>query len=1836
MNRENKHLFVRFLRQYFKLNISTLVVLLSFSITSFSDPLSSNYGKKSTFLPPLITSSLSDYNGMNISCHGLNDGWIDITVNGIGPFTYSWSTGAITEDISNLVAGTYTVTVTDANSESTIETFILREPDEIVISDNVSNTTCANNNGSIDITVTGGMPAFTYLWSNNAITEDITGLAAGGYTVTVTDINNCKDSAAFVVASSTQPVIVIDSVKNISCFNGTDGAVYISVSGNNGPVSYAWSNGSISEDLLNVVVGNYTLTITDSLGCIATTSQAITQPTDIAATLTPVSATCGQNNGSITTSVSGGTPTYTYLWNTGATTSSITNVAAGTYTVTVTDSKLCTKAFSQTISNLAGPVVTVDSVKNVSCFGGTNGAIYISVTGNNGPVTYLWSTGAVSNNLLNVVAGNYTVTVTDSSGCVATKSQVITQPASALSITVSSLPASCGSANGSASASVTGGTPAYTYLWNTGQTSSSITNVAGGSYTVTVTDSKGCTTSKPVLVNTQSSVQIVIDSIIQLRCFGQNTGAILTHATGGSGVYTYTWTPAQANNDSIFNLGPGTYKLVVHDNANCADSITVTINPVLPLVINGSALPEVCSNNNGSAWATVSGGTPPYNYLWSTGSVNDTIFNLSKGNYTVTVTDSKLCTATHLFIVDSLGGPSIQDSVVNIKCFGGNNGAIYTTVSGGNGAYSYQWSPGGQTTSFITGLTAGTYIVTVSDTNACTATKVILVTQPSAINIALSAISEKCNKVNGIAIASASGGTGPYTYLWNTGVANDSLINKASGWYSVTVTDANLCTKVDSVFIPHINGPTINGFTRSNPVCNSDSTGSLTVNVSGGTPAYTYQWSAPAGVTGASNTNIPAGIYTVTVTDINGCSATSKDTLFNPPLLVISHSSTNASCALNNGIAIFNVTGGATPYSYLWSNGATGTNQQSTLSNGTYTITVTDGNGCVKQDTVIVNRTPATMVQLDSSNNVSCYGLSDGNIYITPSGGIGNYSYQWSYNNLQTQDLTNIPGGTYTVTVTDGAGCSYTMPDINILSPDSISITFTTTPTGCSGPTGSATAQVTGGTAPYTYIWSDGSTNATAVNLANQNYTVTVTDQHNCSKSVTVNIPSTLPITASVSSFQNVTCYGDSTGSIQITAGGGTPPLTYLWSNGATTANISQLTAGTYTVTITDAVQCTTTITQTITQNPQLQFGLILIPGPCNGGTPGSAVASPSGGSSVPTLLWSDGSTGTLVQGVAGTVFTLTITDNSGCHRDTTFSIPSTNGPQIVSVNTTDIVCFGDSSGTATIQVTGGASPITYQWIGTSPVQNTATAVNLTQGNYTCIVSDVNGCTASAAVTINHLFTAIQPVLNINNASCGNSNGQISVTATGGSGGFVYALNNGAFGTDSVYSNIAPGVDTIRVKDNSGCIVTVLATVSNIQGPEITVLDSSNVSCFGNNDGSITLTVSGAAQPISYMWNDSVVTLSRNNLPPGNYTFTATDANNCVTVRSFVITEPPQIIITEIISQKNPPYNISCNGKSDGEINLFVTGGIPGTTGTDYSYQWSISGVTGATAGSLSAGPYTVTVTDSTGCSVTKSFTLTEPPALYAGNDFTVSICGIDTSTLTASTPLYGLGKWILKSGSAVIVHPDSVTTLINAIGNGVNVFAWVVYDNNCSDTAIYIINKKEKIIADAGIDQDVCDSFVFLSAVPPSSGSGIWSILFGTSQIENDSSAQTKVENLNPGVNGFIWTITNGNCSSSDTIKVTLLPPEQCYTDVVLPTGFTPNEDGYNDLYEIRGLDNNENKFSVYNRWGNLVYEKKNYRNNWDGRSNSNQILPDGTYYAIFSIPARNIILKTYIDLRR
>ncbi len=1772
----------------------------------------------------------------NVRCFGQANGAVYISVSGNnGPVTYLWSNAAITQDIVNVVAGTYTVTVTDSTGCVGNKTQVVSQPTNIVVTLTPHNATCAQSNGWISSAVTGGTSPYTYLWSNGASTSSITGLLPGNYTVTVTDAALCTKTASQNITTISGPVVTVDSVKNARCFGQANGAVYISVSGNNGPVTYLWSNAAITQDIVNVVAGTYTVTVTDSTGCVGNKTQVVSQPTDIAVTLTPHNATCAQSNGWISSAVTGGTSPYTYLWSNGASTSSITGLLPGNYTVTVTDAALCTKTASQNISTISGPVVTVDSVKNARCFGQANGAVYISVSGNNGPVIYLWSNAAITQDIVNIVAGTYTVTVTDSTGCVGNKTQIITQP-SALTLIDTIVPARCGNANGSAGVNVTGGTSPYTYLWNTGQSTASISGLNGGSYTVTVTDSKLCTANRTLIVSNTPSLVISIDTIIHVKCSGQNTGAIKVNVTGGSGPLTYTWTPTQIGTDSIFSLAAGTYKLVVRDTANCRDSINVTINS--PSAINSAiySLPETCGINNGKAWVTVSGGTPGYTFLWNNSSTNDTISNLTKGTYSVTIKDANNCSVNKNILVDSLGGPAITDSIIHVKCFGENTGAIYTTVHGANGPVSYLWSPGGQITQNITGLTAGTYTVTVTDTNSCSSTKSFIISQPTSLNISFTSVTEKCNQANGSAIAAVIGGTLPYSYQWNNGNTTNNIINLTTGYYTITITDGNLCTKRDSVFIGNTNGPSISNFSRNLIKCHNDSSGSLTVNVTGGTPFYNYQWSGFPGVNNATLQNIPAGVYTVTVTDANGCSVNATDSLQNPPLMTITHTLSNASCNLNNGIAQINVSGGAAPYTYSWSNGVTGVATLNNLSNIFYTVTITDNIGCIKTDTFTIQRTPATFVQLTSLNNVTCYGLSNGSITITPSGGDGNYTYQWSYNNIQTQNLNNIPAGSYDVTVTDGTGCTYTMPDIQVFQPDTLIAQVITLPTGCTSQTGSASVSQTGGTQPYTYLWSTGGTTQTINGLSSQIVTVTVTDNNGCTTTTSGIINALSAPVINISGIQNINCFGGGNGFINTTVTGGNLPYNYLWNNGSTTSNISNLSAGTYTLTVTDSAQCSTIITQTLTENPQIQFGLTLIAGPCNGGTPAIAISAPSGGVSPLNILWSDGSTSTSAQATAGTVMTLTVTDNAGCNRDTTFSMLSTNGPQISSIQTTDIICFGDSSGSATVNITGGTPPISIQWIGTLPVQNTATAINLKAGTYTCIVTDVNGCSAQSVANINHLNTLITPVLAITNASCGNSNGQIVVTATGGSGTYQYKLNNGVYSATNTFTNLAAGSDSVFVKDNNGCEVFVISTISNIQGPVISVIDSANVSCFGSNDGFIILNVTGAAQPITYSWSDGPTTLTRNNLGPGNYTFTAQDANNCISVRNFIITEPTAITISEIIPNKNGIYNITCNTLADGEIQVIANGGVPFTSTTAYNYQWSISGASGANVINLTAGPYTVTVTDSMGCSVTKSFLLTEPPALNAGPDFTQSICGTDTIVLTGNIPTYGFGKWTVRSGGGLIAEPDSITTQITAIANGVNVFAWVVYDNFCSDTALYVINKKEKIIADGGIDQNVCDNFVFLAAVPPPSGTGVWQSINGNSTIQNPSSPATKVENLSPGKNIFVWTITNGSCTASDTVKIAILPPEECYTDVVMPTGFTPNEDGYNDIYVIRGLDNTDNTLTIFNRWGNLVYEKKNYSNDWDGKSNNKQILPDGTYYAILRIPARNLVLKTYIDLRR
>ncbi|GAB1396649.1 hypothetical protein MASR1M65_14260 [Saprospiraceae bacterium] len=287
--------------------------------------------------------------------------------------------------------------VTDANGCTVVKSFTVTQPAQIQITAQTVNASCGLNNGSINVTVSGGTPGYSYAWSNGSSAEDQNNLAAGSYTVTVTDSKGCTKTASFTINSTNGPS-ANGTVTNVSCYGGNDGAIALSVSGGTPGYSYNWSNGASSQNISALASGNYSVTVTDANGCTVVKSFTVTQPAQIQIVAQTVNASCGLNNGSINITVSGGTPGYSYAWSNGSSAEDQNNLAAGSYTVTVTDSKAVRKRRSFTINSTNGPSAN-GTVTNVSCYGGNDGAIALSVSGGTPGYSYNWSNGASSQNI---------------------------------------------------------------------------------------------------------------------------------------------------------------------------------------------------------------------------------------------------------------------------------------------------------------------------------------------------------------------------------------------------------------------------------------------------------------------------------------------------------------------------------------------------------------------------------------------------------------------------------------------------------------------------------------------------------------------------------------------------------------------------------------------------------------------------------------------------------------------------------------------------------------------------------------------------------------------------------------------------------------------------------------------------------------------------------------------------------------------------------------------------------------------------------------------------------------------------------------------------------------------------------------------------------------------------------------------------------------------------------------------------------------------------------------------------------------------------------------------
>jgi hypothetical protein len=1550
--------------------------------------------------------SLSETN-VDVLCNGGMTGSIDVTVSGAqGSVSYVWSDGATTEDRSGLAAGTYSVTATDAGNCQDILSVEISEPTALApVCDATDVTTTGGSDGTASVSVSGGTPSYTYLWNTGATTASVSGLAAGTYHVTVTDANGCTSTCASTVNEPGCGLSLSETNVDVLCNGGMTGSIDVTVSGAQGSVSYVWSDGATTEDRSGLAAGTYSVTATDAGNCQDILSVEISEPTALAPVCDATDVTTtGGSDGTASVSVSGGTPSYTYLWNTGATTASVSGLAAGTYHVTVTDANGCTSTCASTVNEPGCGLSLSETNVDVLCNGGMTGSIDVTVSGAQGSVSYVWSDGATTEDRSGLAAGTYSVTATDAGNCQDILSVEISEPTALAPVCDATDVTTTGGSDGTASVSVSGGTPSYTYLWNTGATTASVSGLAAGTYHVTVTDANGCTSTCASTVNEPGCGLSLSETNVDVLCNGGMTGSIDVTVSGAQGSVSYVWSDGATTEDRS-GLAAGTYSVTATDAGNCQDILSVEIS-------EPTALAPVCDatdvtttgGSDGTASVSVSGGTPSYTYLWNTGATTASVSGLAAGTYHVTVTDANGCTSTCASTVNEPGcGLSLSETNVDVLCNGGMTGSIDVTVSGAQGSVSYVWSDGA-TTEDRSGLAAGTYSVTATDAGNCQDILSVEISEPTALAPVCDATDvTTTGGSDGTASVSVSGGTPSYTYLWNTGATTASVSGLAAGTYHVTVTDANGCT---STCASTVNEPGCGlslSETNVDVLCNGGMTGSIDVTVSGAQGSVSYVWSD--GATTEDRSGLAAGTYSVTATDAGNCQDILSVEISEPTALAPVCDATDVTTTGgSDGTASVSVSGGTPSYTYLWNTGAT-TASVSGLAAGTYHVTVTDANGCTSTCASTVNE-PGCALSLSETNvDVLCNGGMTGSIDVTVSGAQGSVSYVWS-DGATTEDRSGLAAGTYSVTATDAGNCQDIL-SVEISEPTALApVCDATDVTTTGGSDGTASVSVSGGTPSYTYLWNTGATTASVSGLAAGTYHVTVTDANGCTSTCasTVNEPG-CGLSLSETNV-DVLCNGGMTGSIDVTASGAQGSVSYVWSDGATTEDRSGLAAGTYSVTATDAGNCQDILSVEISEPTALVPVCDATDVTTTGGSDGTASVSVSGGTPSYTYLWNTGATTASVSGLAAGTYHVTVTDANGCTSTCASTVNEPGCGLSLSETNVDVVCNGGMTGSIDVTVSGAQGSVSYVW---SDGATTEDRSGLAAGTYSVTATDAGNCQDILSVEISEP-TALVPVCDATDVTTtGGSDGTASVSVSGGTPSYTYLWNTGA--TTASVSGLAAGTYHVTVTDANGCTSTCASTV-NEPGCGLSLSETNvDVLCNGGMTGSIDVTASGAQGSVSYVWSDGATTEDRSGLAAGTYSVTATDAGNCQDILSVEISEPTAL------APVCDATDVTTTGGSDGTASVSVSGGTP-----SYTYLWN-TGATTASVSGLAAGTYHVTVTDANGCTSTCASTVNEPGCALSLSETNVDV--LCNGGMTGSIDVTASGA----QGSVSYVWSDGATT---------------------------------------------------------------------------------------------------------------------------------------------------------------------------------------------------------------
>lgn len=1563
-----------------------------------------------TITEPATAPEITIENEVHPSAPGASDGTITISISGgISPYAIAWENAAgvgygTDASISGLVQDSYTVTVTDANNCQDDETITLTDPGtalNLTIEEQTPPGPCNGaGNGVIELHATGGnstnytftlirQPSATI--TNGAISGNIAryeNLVSGVYTARVEDANGVVESITGIDLTGPDPlVLTINEVRDAECLGAS-----------NGYISFDISGGDIS-------LGDYAYSIIPQSGSIIT----------------------GMTNGP----------------------GSNNTLSAGDYSLQVTDGTgVCTVSESFTIEE-PDPIVIAGTVSQISCNGSANGEISFNISGGHAPYTsytYEWFDASLpatpiatisdgSTSIDGLAQGSYYVLATEiaPTGCSQISETFIIEEPDPLSVTATpqDITTCNGDNSGSIEVNVTGGTPPYIVDYGAGTVSGGgpifiINDLAANTYTITVFDDHNCEAPAVTATINEPAVPLSVENLTSgIACDGsiagnENSGTVSFDISGGvpdgGGDFSYhvrllntntsviqTQTVAGTSTVSFNGLIAGDYQIRVRDNN--ADISTGCDNPIFEtfslehIEISGTEVNATCSGIQDGEFINVqvTGASSNYSYVWAPAVAVGIDQNsldqsgLAPGTYTLTITDPDRggCTISKDFTVENDNVLNITASVKDISCAGGNDGAIrnvqVTGISDISSPVQYIWQgPGIGTITQMSDefgfdpnlydLEPGSYTLTVTDGNSCDVTKVFTIDEPNPITYDLTTSLDYCSPYSrsiSIGNLDATDGTGDpanFTYVWNgpgtfTIAANEQSISGVTkaGTYTVRVIDEAGCSQEESLTVF---GELSVEEDLTHVRCYDGTDGSIVLTITGGSGNYTYSW-VDAGGNPTANPNVKnqndltAGTYTITITDIDA----------------------DQNC-------------GGTAYTV------------------TEEFTITQ---------------PADIVVDYEKTDVSCNGNADGQITLDVTGGSGTYEYAWTpvsapgiVQGLRTQ--VGLEGGIYGVTVTDAlTGCEQ-LTTIEIIEPAVLDFNVNFTDTQCDG-TNSITLEetsATGGFGPYEFsasgpgVPSGWTESDDFVNVQGGEYNVTLTDlgsPGNCSVTKTVVLAKEISINPIVTPE---TCPDSNNGAIELEVEGGRSPFTFSWTdeNGDPTVspgnkNQAGLSGGSYTVAYTDDRTCSGTLTIDVPITNNIELNPSITPIVCYGEETGAISITPTGGSGNYSFAWSgpDGfsSTDEDIENLAGGTYYVQVVDLELEHYGTTctfvesFVVSQPTGPiEVMDVVTSDVKCYGSSTGSVEVTVAGGMGAYTYAWSGpgdlSGQTSNQLTAVGA--GSYNLNVTDaVTGCVADfGPYSINQpaqpLDIELDEVMHV--TVPGGSNGAIQVNVTGGNGSYSYTWTEStgtvtSFDDSNRNEGLPAGTYTIEVEDDNGCTDDIIVEITE-PGTSLTISPSHKDvrPCFGNNNGEIRIQVSGGTPDMAsgsatyhivvtrgadniYNGDDDFIELE--NLSPGSYHIEVIDANGITETTDVTIAEPPVINIS--VDDINP---VTCVGGNNGAIEVTVSGGAPLDNVGTLEYQLELIGPAGTsgketttgnhTFNTLIAGNYTLRVWD--------------------------------------------------------------------------------------------------------------------------------------------------------------------------------------------------------------------------------------------------------------------------------